>query len=213
MIHSTPHFLFRHSLYMAIVLAICSMFAWNEIALAHGGVDDETPASQPTTASNGMLIAVAYPDTAEIFVKYAPPKLGAQSTLKFFFSSFRSDIPFNPDKIEIELVGGKGEVVKQPVKKENGVYEAVITFQSDTIYTIRLAYIIGGESMHANILPIFVGTAALKVLQNDRKAIAPSAVSNNAVWWVIAAMVLLAATFYYTIQRKKKKRTSILVKQ
>lgn len=212
MIQSTQHFLFRHSLYMT-VFAIFLIFAWNETVLAHGGVDDETPASQPMTSSNDMLTAVAYPDTAEIFVKYAPPKVGAQSTLKFFFSSFRSDIPFNPDKIQIELLGGKGEVLKQPVKKENGVYEAVITFQSDTIYTIRLTYTIGGESMHANIVPIFVGTAALKVLQNEGKAIAPSTVSNNAVWWVIAAMVLLAAAFYYTIQRKKKKRTSILVKQ
>ena len=131
----------------------------------------------------------------------------------FFFSSFKTDIPFNPDKIEIELLGGKGEVLKQPVKKENGVYEAVIIFQADTIYTIRLTYTIGGEFMRTNIVPIFVGTAALKVLQNEGKAIAPSAVSNNAVWWVIAAVVVFAAALYTTIRWKNRKRKSILVKK
>ncbi len=199
-------FLFFRNHIVPIFFAVCSIFACNEHVLAHGGVDDEAPSSRPVTTPNAMLTAVAFPDTAEIFVKYSAPKVGSVSTLKFFFSSFKTDVPFDPEKIEIELLGGKGEISKQLVKKENGIYEAAITFQSDTVYTIGLTYIIGGASIHANITPILVGIAALKALQKDEKGIPPSAASNNVVWWVISGMVFFAVALYFTIRWKKSKR-------
>ncbi|MEO5930471.1 MAG: hypothetical protein ABIR47_11110 [Candidatus Kapaibacterium sp.] len=206
--------LFRLAATVAIAALPCRTM------LAHGGEDHgeakPAPASTPG-ASATQLTTDAVTDQFELLLKYAPPGVGKNSTLRFFLSDYATNRPLAGATFSFSFKPAGVNVIQPPTMISQGVYDAVVEFPADTVYSLVATVNVEQRTDFLEVRNIYSGTRATRFLAEHGGAATagvPDAgkAASGGLWWLVGgimlAIVAMAVLAIWMIRKKLSRQAS-----
>ena len=188
------------------LLVLLGVIALRGSAAAHGGEDhgDAAPAPAATPgASSNMLTTYAVTEVFELLLKYPPPAVGGDATLRFFLSDYATNRALD-GSIELAFSPAGVTIVKPPAMTSPGIFDAVVRFPSDTVYSAVATVRSGRRTDFMELRNIYAGGHAEHFLADHGGGVAASG-SSRWPWWGIAAGGLLVAVIAAVLLRKARR--------
>ncbi|MEP7217293.1 MAG: hypothetical protein ABI876_00170 [Bacteroidota bacterium] len=209
-------YLLRSAIITLLALLPCGVMR------AHGGEDHGEAKPAPPSApgaSASQLTTDAVTDQFELLLKYAPPVIGKNATLRFFLADYATNRPMERGTFSLSFKPAGVTIVRPPMMTSPGVYDATVVFPADTIYSLVATVNAEQRTDFMEVRNIYSGTHATTFLAEHSGAAQPGTSDTVAVagpnsWWVVVAVILAvalaAALTMLFIRRKSLNRTSTI---
>jgi hypothetical protein len=189
---------------MLLLLASMAMYA---TAWAHNGEDHGDAAAAPVAAPGagaGMLTTYAVTEIFELLLRYQPPPVGKNATLRFFLSDYATNRALDGG-LDLAFTPAGVTIVSPPAMKSPGIFEAVVSFPADTVYSLVATVRSGRRSDFMELKNIYTGAHAEHFLaDHGGTSLPPSSSSPGWPWWALAgsAALLIAVVALWLRMRR-----------
>ncbi len=198
-----------------LMLCLASAVAPGAGAFAHGGEDhgDAAPAPASTPgASASMLTTSATTEQFELLLKYPPPEVGADTRLRFFLADYETNRPIEGGSLALSFTPAGVKVVTPPAMTSPGIYDAVVSFPDDTIYSVVATVRAERRTDFLELRNIYAGGHAERFLAEHGGVSSSDAGAKTWPWWgsllVIAGCILGALVVWRSRRRGRSRQGS-----
>jgi hypothetical protein len=189
------------------MLLLLASMAMQAMAWAHNGEDhgDAAPAPAATPgAGAGMLTTYAVTEIFELLLKYQPPSVGKSSTLRFFLSDYATNRALD-GSLDLAFTPAGVTIVSPPTMKSPGIFEAVVGFPADTVYSLVATVRSGRRTDFMELKNIYTGSHAERFLADHGGVVTPaSSGSTRPRWWMLAgsaALLIVVVALWLRMRR------------
>jgi hypothetical protein len=170
-------------------------------ASAHGGEDHGDAAAAPASVPGvdaDLLTTSGATEQFELLLKYAPPRVGQDARVRLFLADYATNRAVGDAAFALAFKPAGVGIVRAPAMISPGIYEAVLRFPRDTVYSLVATVTAGGRTDFLEARNIYAGDAATRfIAEHSGRAAPPAPAAASGMPWPIIAgiviVVLLAA--------------------
>jgi hypothetical protein len=174
---------------LLMLLALCNR------TMAHGGEDHSEPAPAAASAPSAdasLLTTSGATEQFELLLKYAPPEIDKDARVRLFLADYATNRAIDSAAFTLSFKPGGVTLVQKPVMLSPGIYEAVVRFPRDTMYTLVATVTDGQRTDFLEVRNIYAGDAAKHFMADHSPSNVSSPVTTTSLsWWLIALIVVV----------------------
>jgi|GEM_PF-689866 len=203
---------YRMAALVRLMLCLVFAIAPGHGALAHGGEDHGEAAPAPVGtpgASASMLTTLATTEQFELLLKYPPPEIGGDARLRFFLADYETNRPLEGGSIALSFTPAGVKVIAPPAMSSPGIYDAVVSFPADTIYSVVATVRAERRTDFLELRNIYAGGHATRFLAEHGGGSIPDEGAGRWPWWgssLVVAGCLLGLMVVWRSWRRGRSR-------
>jgi hypothetical protein len=181
-------------------------------AHAHAGEDHGEAKAPPPAAVAGMqgnvLTSSATTDYFEVVAKYPVTEAGEETRMRLFVADYTTNSPVASAELSLAFRPAGVRVIKAPAMISPGIYDLVVSFPDDTIYSFVATVTAAKRTDFVEVRNLYAGDAAERFLAEHGGAASTTEKESESSWMLPAAIIAAALASIIAIVAFARRRRS-----
>jgi hypothetical protein len=182
------------------------------VAHAHAGEDHGEAKTPPPAAVAGMqgnvLTSSATTDYFEVVAKYLVTEAGGETRMRLFVADYATNAPVTDAAFSLAFRPAGVRVIRAPAMISSGIYDLVVSFPDDTIYSFVATVTAGKRTDFVEVRNLYAGEAAERFLAEHGGVATTTKKEIESSWMLPAVIAAAALAFIIAIVAFARRRRS-----